>query len=175
MRIIHLDIVSSTQDVAKSFLKNKITDVLILADSQYSGRGRLNGRVWISLYGNFHGSFVINIKNLGLKENMSAILNNVSLDAILDVFLEFFKNSKLFKIKKPNDIMLNGKKVCGVLTEISYPYAIIGVGINLLKSPIEISTNIMDEFSLYISRHKLGYFIYKALIKRIKDEASGKI
>ena len=51
-------------------------------------------------------------------------------------------NEQAICTKLPNDIYYNNKKLAGVLTEIMYPYAIIGIGINICKSPLNISTSI---------------------------------
>ena len=72
-------------------------------------------------------------------------------------------------IKRPNDILLNKKKICGILQETvefnNNLFLIIGVGINLIKNP-EFknypTTNIYKETSIKISK--------KILIKRIINE-----
>ncbi len=137
MRILHFDSVNSTQDIAAKFLANSIDDLLILADVQTNGRGRLNERTWISTFGNFHGSFIIDIENLGLEENSVTLLNTISLK-IIQNFIQQKTNQKV-TIKFPNDILIEKLKISGVLIEIYFPKAIIGIGLNTSIAPLKNS------------------------------------
>jgi BirA family biotin operon repressor/biotin-[acetyl-CoA-carboxylase] ligase len=135
-------------------VENHIFDILIRADVQTSGRGRLNKRIWVSENGNFHGSFII---KLGIKENSITILNDLLLNIIKN-FIDYQK--QIAKIKYPNDILINNRKVAGVLVEVCYPYAVMGIGFNIKTSPIENSTNIPN-----VSAKELIEFIYCELEK----------
>lgn len=171
LKLIILEEVGSTNDFAKSVLEEGqfIEDTLIIAKTQTSGRGRLNGRTWVSQSGNFHGSYVINIEKLGLSENDVAILNSLTLLSIQDELDKFNLSKENITIKYPNDILINGKKIAGVLIEILYPHAIIGIGINVCVSPIERATDIKSEFNIHVDLMKLGENLYKILVKRIAN------
>lgn len=140
MRILHFDSVDSTQDVAAEFLTNSVDDLLILADIQFGGRGRLNERTWISMPGNFHGSFIVDIESLGLRENSVILLNTISLK-IIQSFIQPKTNQNV-TIKFPNDVLIEGLKIAGVLIEIYFPKAIIGIGLNTAIAPLENSTKL---------------------------------
>ena len=73
------------------------------------------------------------------------ISKKISLTAIIEKNLKIIKKvlnkkiNSLIQIKKPNDILINNKKVCGILQEIIFregrKYLIVGIGINVSSSP----------------------------------------
>ena len=145
MKFIHFDKITSTQDYALELIKNNSIeeDILITASIQTEGRGRLKQRKWSSEYGNFHGSFVINIEKIGININRVSILNTLVMHSIFE-FINSILGENIIKIKLPNDMYYNSKKVAGVLIEVVYPFAIIGIGINIYTSPIDNSTDLND-------------------------------
>ena len=65
-------------------------------------------------------------------------------------------------IKKPNDILINKKKICGILQETIFKsnkrYLIVGIGINLVKSPFiknYPTTNLYELLGKKLSRNKI--------------------
>ncbi len=159
MKILHFDIVDSTQNIANNLINNKIENILILADLQTAGRGRLNSHTWISGFGNFMGSFVVNIKNM--KENSPALLVDYTLSIISDFITT--KSGAVPQVKAPNDVLVNNKKIAGVLVEIQFPYAIIGIGFNTINSPLPTSTNFLSEFNIAVSHQEFAHFINNKL------------
>ncbi len=145
MQIIYFNKITSTQDYALELINNNNIqeDMLIIASIQTEGRGRLKQRKWSSEYGNFHGSFVINIEKLEVNINNISILNTILMHSIFE-FLNNILNRNLIKIKLPNDIYYNNKKLAGVLIEVIYPYAVIGIGINIYNAPLDTSTSILN-------------------------------
>ena len=145
MQIIHFDKITSTQDHALTLINNSAVneDMLISASVQTEGRGRLKQRKWVSDYGNFHGSFIINLDNLEISINSISILNTVVMHSVFE-FLNNIIGSNIVKIKLPNDIYYNNEKLAGVLIEVVYPFAIIGIGINVYNAPIDTSTSIYE-------------------------------
>lgn len=83
-------------------------------------------------------------------------------------YLVGITDSDLVEIKLPNDILVKDKKLAGVLTEISYPYAVIGIGINLINSPIERATNLQSEFNLLVKPNDLVENLFEVLIKGLQ-------
>ena len=59
-------------------------------------------------------------------------------------FINSILGENIIKIKLPNDMYYNSKKVAGVLIEVVYPFATIGIGINIYTSPIDTSTSLYD-------------------------------
>ena len=82
---------------------------------------------------------------------------------------------KNIKIKWPNDLLFNKKKICGILQEIKFnqkhKFIIIGIGINLIKNPIiknYPTTNILKETGFKVKRLNLIKKIEKNYIKNLK-------
>jgi BirA family biotin operon repressor/biotin-[acetyl-CoA-carboxylase] ligase len=118
---IFVDTCTSTNDLAK---KHQAYDV-IYAGRQTKGKGRL-GRTWIDGNGNLMASVV-----LPYKENAQHYSFLISL-AIAQT-LSFLSP----RIKWPNDILIDGKKICGILLEAVDDKLIIGFGINILSHPTD--------------------------------------
>ena len=133
IQVIKYNSVDSTNNVAiRRIKKGKIKPTLIIANSQKKGRGQY-GRQWVSYKGNIFMTIYFNLeKNIGIKPL------TIKVYTLLKKSLEKFVNEKI-KIKLPNDLLIKGSKVCGILQEtVNYnnnKYFIIGIGINLIKSP----------------------------------------
>ncbi|MDR1288871.1 MAG: hypothetical protein LBJ77_00545 [Holosporales bacterium] len=182
IKILHFAELPSTNDyaielVGKNYSSQKIDDMAILADIQTSGRGRLNKRVWISRLGNFHCSYIINIGKLGLRAETSPMITDISVVALRDFLASITGDGDRINTKFPNDILVthpaeaimfpNGRKVAGILVEIFYPYAVIGIGLNLQNSPVKTAANILDEFKILVNPLELVDNLYKFLIDGI--------
>ena len=133
IRIVKYDCVDSTNDVAiRRIRQGKIRPSLIIANLQKKGKGQY-GRRWVSYKGNIFMTIYFN-----LKKNIT--INSISkkVYTILKKSLEKFVNEKI-TIKLPNDLLIKGYKVCGILQETvnfnNTKYFIIGIGINLVKCP----------------------------------------
>ena len=159
--------VDSTNSYAIRLIKKKISKPsMIIATQQTKGRGRM-GRKWISLRGNLFLSFFFQInKKLSLGK---ATKKNCS---ILKDILKKFVFAPI-KIKPPNDIFINGGKLCGILQETVFfkkkKFLIIGIGINLIKSPVlqDYKTSYLSEFT----RKKVGKkTIYNLLAKEFQKK-----
>ena len=144
-RIILLKEISSTQDFALEFLSDGklVQPTFIVSEKQTNGRGRCRERNWISEKGNFHGSLCLNISILNIDRQNVFSLNTIVLHALFN-FLQKIDSTLLLRLKLPNDIYLNGKKLAGVLIEIFYPIAIIGIGINLAYAPLPTAANLQN-------------------------------
>ena len=128
---------SSTQDVAKQYLnEGRPLPLAVQADMQTSGRGR-SGHKWVSSKGNLLASLVIPLKNTMARDaGQYSFLAAVALTNVLtDLGLTNVQN------KWPNDVLVGGKKIAGILLESdiapdgSLKSIIIGVGVNLADSP----------------------------------------
>ena len=133
IQIIKYNSVDSTNNVAIRRIKTgKIKPTLIIANSQKKGRGQY-GRRWVSYKGNIFMTIYFNLeRSAGIKSLSKRVYT------LLKKSLEKFVNEKI-TIKLPNDLLIKGCKVCGILQEtVNYnnnKYFIIGIGINLVKSP----------------------------------------
>ena len=127
--------VTSTNDVAINLIKeDKKETGCIYAEIQTKGRGT-RGRRWISQKGNFFGSIFFPLKNDYPPFNEFTIINPVIISSVMENFCE----KKNISFKWPNDVFLNGKKICGILQELitlnSKKFLIIGIGINIVSNP----------------------------------------
>ena len=169
LEIKHFSEIGSTNDYALTVIENGIitANTAILADLQTNGRGRLNGRNWQSPIGNFYCSYVIDLAKLHISRNKTNILTSYVMQILCD-YLRTITNSTKVCIKQPNDILVRDKKLAGVLTEISYPYAVIGIGINLINSPIDRATNVFDEFNILVKSMELVETFYEFLVHELR-------
>ena len=145
-KFINFKTTNSTMDEAKKYLKDFQSNLVVLTDQQTAGRGR-RGNKWISPPGNIYCSIVIS-NSFSLNEYfIFSMLTLVSVKKTLEEF-GFYKT----KFKWPNDIFFNNKKFGGIILEplkINMKnFAIIGLGINFISSPIVNSyhTTYLKEF-----------------------------
>ncbi|MCM8772004.1 MAG: biotin--[acetyl-CoA-carboxylase] ligase [Candidatus Omnitrophica bacterium] len=122
-KVIKFEKVTSTMDIAKRFLKEG--NIIILAEEQTEGRGRY-GRKWISPRGGLYFSFVIE------KGFETDYLSEITALSLIDTFKNF--GIKDCKIKFPNDIIINEKKIAGILIEKIDNFYIVGVGVNVKEN-----------------------------------------
>ena len=110
----------STNDYLKGILDDVPEGTVVIADVQTAGKGR-KGRSWYSPDGGMWMSVL-------LQQCQNCLLPLTAGVAICDAFHEYDIRPA---IKWPNDILLNGKKIAGILIEVIDDRAILGMGINL--------------------------------------------
>ena len=125
--------VTSTNDTAIKKIRQGFLSGIVISKKQTKGRGRY-GNKWISIKNNLFMSVFFNLnKNKSLKN-----LTFTTCKIVQKSLLKLIK--KKIKIKKPNDLLINEKKLCGILQETifykSKKFAIVGIGINIDRSPI---------------------------------------
>lgn len=103
------------------------------AKSQGAGRGR-SARDWVSPAGNIYASTIIRLTPHDLAATNLAFVAAV---ALYDSIHNFLPGHDVM-IKWPNDILVNGAKICGILLERSGDAVIMGCGVNLAHSPKNI-------------------------------------
>lgn len=144
---IHLDEVDSTNSYAISLLKNvNLTEgTLISAKHQTKGRGQ-RGNLWDAMAGQ-NATFSLIVKPAFLNENQLFYLSKCAALALYDV-LAYFLNTGHFdiKIKWPNDILVNGKKIAGVLIENvlsgrQLSWSVAGIGLNINQTSFSDGLN----------------------------------
>ena len=147
--IFKFNTVTSTNDMAINLIKEEKKEIgCVYAEKQTKGRGRY-GRKWISNKGNLFSSIFFPLKKNYPPFNEFSIINPVLLSEVI----ENFCNKKEISFKWPNDVYVNGKKICGILQELitlnKKRFLIIGIGVNILSSPNikkkYKSTNIFNE------------------------------
>jgi len=122
--IIWFDCATSTQDVARRFAARK-TDVVIVANRQTRGRGRF-GRVWESAPGGLWTSLLV------FPNRDADSLHYINIIGALAV-IKLLEDCDLGRggIVWPNDVMIRGRKIAGVLTERLRSAVVCGIGVNV--------------------------------------------
>ena len=154
--------VISTNDTAIRIIKQTNLDSgMIISESQKKGKGQY-GRKWISLKGNLFVSFFFNINNTKLPIKR---LTKINCYLVKKAIANFYKKKIIFK--PPNDLLINNKKICGILQEtvinVNKKFLIVGIGVNVNKSP---TISNYPTTNLYEITGKK--FIYKLLAKSLK-------
>jgi BirA family biotin operon repressor/biotin-[acetyl-CoA-carboxylase] ligase len=128
-RVWRFDTIDSTQSEAKRLIAQGQGDgALVLAGSQTAGRGRMS-RAWHSPPGNIYLSLVLQ-PSLPLRDwGALTLLSALALVETLDTF-----GIGGAALKWPNDVLIRGRKVAGMLAEIEADRLVLGVGVNLNAS-----------------------------------------
>ena len=126
--------VKSTNNTAIRIIKNSNIEYgMITSNIQKNGRGQY-GKRWISYNGNLFVSFFYKLENLSISLKQITLINCLLIKKLLSIY---YKNKITFK--KPNDLLIDKKKICGILqekiTKFNKKYLIVGIGINLIKNP----------------------------------------
>ncbi len=165
-------VVSTNLEIKKIYeAKPSKKPLALLSDIQLNGKGRSKNK-WVSKPGDFTASYLLNdhfsIISLGQ-------LNIVSSLAILKAIKCIYKNI-VFKLKWPNDIVVDDKKIGGILLETKIhrnivEFLIIGLGLNVLSSPnnLKYKTAKISDYSNNINNKYLFKFIGDWLIKYVKE------
>jgi len=155
-RVVYYPTLSSTIEVARQEAQLGAAEgIVVIADEQSAGRGRLN-RVWLSPEGSISLSvilypplsyipFLIMISSLAVLRSIQAVTGLKP------------------QLKWPNDVLINGRKVSGMLVEskvqgkaVKYAVVSIGVNVNLNVSefpePLPFAASLSDELGRYVSR-----------------------
>lgn len=134
-KVICLDEVGSTNDYAKTIAANGVEDgTLVIAEKQNSGRGRL-GRSWCSAEGK--GIWMSIIVKPNIEPQKAQIITLAAAVAVVQALRPMLGDR--VKVKWPNDVLVDGKKLCGILTEMNCEleninFLIAGIGINVNHS-----------------------------------------
>ena len=165
MKLISLKFksVKSTNDIAHKLIKKKKTrPTIILSEKQTKGRGTM-GKKWISKKGNLFLTIFFDMNKKKVDFKKFAVLNAYLLKSIL-----VKKFSSKIKIKWPNDLLFEGKKICGILQETvinaGKKFLIIGIGINTNLEPKNnsfLSTSLKHITKKNVDNKKLFIMIKK--------------
>lgn len=98
----------------------------IVAAAQSAGRGRYR-RTWVSHHGNLYVSFIFSSPR---RDSRLAYRVAVS---VAESLISFGVPAQ---VKWPNDIMVDGKKISGILIEYSSDFVVIGIGVNITSNPV---------------------------------------
>jgi BirA family biotin operon repressor/biotin-[acetyl-CoA-carboxylase] ligase len=161
--IFYKETASTNLDAKKLADEGAESGALVVADMQTAGRGR-RGREWVSPAGK--DIYMTLMLRPECRPEKASALTLVMALAVLEAMLEVVdKPSGVIGIKWPNDIVIDNKKACGILTEMSAEldgihYVVIGVGINVNQTQFEgdiskTATSMLIENGEKINRSKL--------------------
>ncbi len=130
-KILFLEEIDSTNNKAKQIAFESQDGDVVVSETQHSGRGR-RGREWHSPKGGIYISFILKPNISPERAPQITLLSSVALVETLNSM----KSKMNAKIKWPNDILISGRKISGILTELSSDmekinYVVVGIGINL--------------------------------------------
>jgi len=128
-KVLYYHQVASTMDIARRQARRSVPEgTVVIADEQTSGRGRIK-RQWLTPGGNIALSLILYpaVSDLPYLIMLASLAVVHSIETLTGLEAE---------IKWPNDVLIGGRKVCGILVESNsktetVAYAIIGIGINI--------------------------------------------
>ena len=175
-------VLSTNKTAIRIIKQTKLNNGMIISDIQTKGKGQY-GKKWISYKGNFFVSIFFKFNRIKLSLNQMTKINCLLVKKLLSFYCK-----KKIKIKLPNDLLIDQKKISGILQEIyeknNTTYMIIGIGINLIKNPIikdYPTTNLSYFTKLKINRNKLVtklkniYENFLPKLYNMKSKFTGKI
>jgi len=130
-KILFFEEVDSTNNKAKQIALEEKEGTVVISEMQTSGRGR-RGREWHSPKGGIYVSFILKPNMSPEKAPQITLVSSLALVEALDSMFQKLNA----KIKWPNDVLISGKKISGILTELSSDmekinYIVVGVGVNI--------------------------------------------
>ena len=172
---IHFDEIDSTNNYLKNSYRLLDNFTFVSADYQSKGKGR-NDRVWESTKGlNLMFSILIKDPKLLNESKALSLMTAVEIAKLLETY-----GLNNVSIKWPNDVLVNDKKICGILLEGQLPnYLVIGVGLNVnqkefpsnLRRPAtSISNELKKDIDLEVIKETLFPNIINNFNKLNKDE-----
>jgi BirA family biotin operon repressor/biotin-[acetyl-CoA-carboxylase] ligase len=136
--LVHCERIDSTNEEAKRMAATGApAGTLVLAGEQLAGRGR-RGRGWTSPPGNLYLSLLL---RPGCVPSIACQLNFVTAVALAETVATLLPSSASLALKWPNDVLINGAKVSGILLEAAaaanhvLDWLVIGVGVNIASHP----------------------------------------
>ena len=158
-KIFRFKKVNSTNNRAINIIKKtNYKNGMIISETQSSGRGQY-GKKWISYKGNLFVSFFFELSNINISIKKLTSLNCLAVKKLLSIYIK-----KRIILKKPNDLLIDKKKICGILQEslkkFGKSYLVVGIGINLIKSPNiknYPTTNLHELLNKKVPKNKIVY------------------
>ena len=173
-RVSVVDVTGSTQaDLAESVHSNSAIDgEVLIANYQSAGRGRLDREFIAAPSSALLFSLYKKVKRPRAEWNFLALLTALS---ITEALTSIDANQEI-KVKWPNDILLNEKKIAGLLSQATEYGVIIGVGLNVSMQdhelPVQTATSLILEGFKEVDRNKIAKKILQVFEKHFSLWAS---
>ena len=151
LNLIRFNCVKSTNDSAIKIIRSKKKkEGIVISILQTNGKGTM-GKKWISQKGNLFASIFFELKETLPNFKEFSLINPIIIKKVLSTY-----SINAVKIKRPNDLLIKSKKVCGILQEVikfeKRKFLIVGIGINTLTCP---KNNSFKSISLLECSNKL--------------------
>lgn len=170
---------TSTMEIAKILaVEGAPEGTVVIADEQTSGRGRLN-RKWLSPKHNLYMSVIFRpvLEHLPKLIMVSSVAVIKAIKTVSGIEA---------RIKWPNDILIDSKKVCGILIENQIhrnkvDFSVIGIGLNIDFNPLTVpeiattATSLNQESGAKIARHEIAHAILSELEKQYLNLEAGNL
>ena len=141
-RLHRLGAVASTNDEARRLAQQNAPDrTVVLAETQTAGRGRYS-RQWESPHGNLYASFVF---RPAVVPRHAGKIGYVAALAVHDTVAALTGRPSAVACKWPNDVLVGGEKIAGILPESSIgsdgalEWIVLGIGLNIVSAPADAS------------------------------------
>jgi len=166
-KVIYFDEIDSTNNEAKRVAESDgmVDGTLFITECQTGGRGR-RGRTWISPAGS--GIWMSLLLKPDMAPASASMLTIVAAMAMTEAIKDVLRADNIeleCGIKWPNDIVLNGKKICGILTEMSAEmdyihYVVVGIGVNVNTTKFDdsikdVASSIFMETGVKVDRSRV--------------------
>ena len=164
--------VKSTNNTAIRIIKESNCNLgMVISETQVKGKGQY-GRKWISLKGNLFVSFFGKLNKSKLKISTITKINCL---LVKELISKYTKKKILFK--KPNDLLIDKKKISGILKEVilikDNKFLITGIGINITKNQIiknYPATNLKE-----VTKKNISKIIVENKLKQIFEKNLSKL
>lgn len=151
--------VSSTQDIAKKLVKDSQKIHVIIAETQTQGKGTF-GKPWISPpHSGLYLTMAFQTSSSCFFPTLSQLASVCLCQTLEDIHPQ---------IKWPNDVLVAGKKIAGILSEIDDTSAYVGIGLNISASR---DFNLIDQPFTTMSNHR-KHIDKLALLKQLSQTFS---
>jgi len=168
-KIHHFQEIGSTMDVARGLARKGVVEgTIVIAESQTRGKGRL-GREWLSPKGGILFTLILRPK---ISPAYAPRINLMASVAVAKTIRKLFGLEA--ELKWPNDVLIKGRKVCGILAEmeaemdkVNFINLGIGINANTATSQYErMATSLKEESRTEISRKQLLNSLLKEIAKQ---------
>lgn len=165
--MIRLKQTTSTSDYLKENVEKYFNFDAVFTTNQTQGRGR-NGHTWESEPNkNSMFSFLIKDEKIIVRYNYVSIVIGI----VVANYLENIGVQNV-ELKWPNDVLVNGKKICGILLEGNLPnYIIVGIGVNVNQTEFQgfEATSIKNEIGIKIEPSLVAADLFDLLKETLED------
>ncbi|MBN1970202.1 MAG: biotin--[acetyl-CoA-carboxylase] ligase [Candidatus Delongbacteria bacterium] len=145
--IILLDTIGSTNSYVKEHANELSEGTALFTREQTAGRGRYNRR-W---EGCKDKSIFLSLLLKNIDNPYTGVRLTFAFSLAIGKFLEKYIDKNIIQYKWPNDILINNKKICGILCEFSGASLVIGIGVNVYNfdhsDEIDRLISYMEDFS----------------------------